>query len=165
MPGTLIALLLAALPLQVLPLQKGTVMSVENGQVVVVRLGRGDRRVRLACVDAPEQSQQPWAQQSKAALASELPVGTAVTVELRARDVYDRIVGVVRRGGFDVAPEMLKNGMLFVHDGYLGRCDDLPYGAAETTARELGVGVWNRPGGIQRPWNLRLELNDANQEP
>ena len=71
----------------------------------------------------------------------------------------------VRRGGFDVAPEMLKTGMLFVHDGYLGRCDDLPYAAAETTAKELNVGVWNEPGGIKRPWDLRLERNNSNQEP
>ena len=151
--------------LAAVPLQSGRVVAVEHGHVLQVQLGNLNRRVRLACVDAPDQSQQPWAQQSRAALAAELPVGTAVTVELRARDVFGRIVGVVRRGGFDVAPEMLKTGMLFVHDGYLGRCDDLPYAAAETTAKELNVGVWNEPGGIKRPWDLRIERNKSNQEP
>jgi endonuclease YncB( thermonuclease family) len=167
MSGPVISHLLS-LSLSVLaavPLQTGRVLSVQDGHVVLVRLGGLDRRVRLACVDSPEQSQQPWAQQAKAALAAELPVGTAITVELRARDVFDRIVGVVRRSGFDVAPQLLRTGMLFVHNGYLGRCDDLPYAAAETTAREQGLGVWEKPGGIQRPWDLRLEQNNTNQEP
>ena len=83
---------------------------------------------------------------------------------MRARDVYDRIVAVVRREGKDVSPPLLQNGFLFVHDGYLGRCDDLPYAAAEAQARQKQLGVWAEPGGIQRPWDLRQEQQQKNPQ-
>ena len=156
--------LASAAPVKRPPPEQTTVVAVEDGHVLRVRLGRWERRVRLACVDSPEKSQLPWTTASKQALAEQLPVGSAITVEMRARDVFDRIVAVVRRDGRDVALPLLHNGVLFVHDGYLGRCDDLPYAAAEAQAREKQLGVWSEPGGIQRPWDLRQEQQQKNPQ-
>ena len=156
--------LASAAPVKRAPQEQTTVVAVEDGHVLRVRLGRWERRVRLACVDTPEKSQEPWATAAQQALAKQLPLGTAITVEMRARDVYDRIVAVVRRDGQDVSPPLLQKGFLFVHDGYLGRCDDLPYAAAEARARQKQLGVWAEPGGIQRPWDLRQEQQQKNPQ-
>jgi endonuclease YncB( thermonuclease family) len=164
LPVLLPLLVLLALPGRAAPDQPtmpATVLGVESGDVLRVRLAQRPRRIRLACVDAPEPLQQPWAEEARQALERTLPVGTPVSVELRARDVYDRIVAVVRHRGEDVAAGQLRSGRVFVLEGYLGRCDDLPYRALEDEARGRGLGVWDVPGGLERPWDLR----DRQDEP
>ncbi|NBQ21407.1 MAG: hypothetical protein EBU30_07065, partial [Synechococcaceae bacterium WB6_3B_236] len=47
-------------PVKRAPQEQTTVVAVEDGHVLRVRLGRWERRVRLACVDTPEKSQEPW---------------------------------------------------------------------------------------------------------
>ena len=141
------------------------VLEVEDGHVLRVQMGRWERRVRLACVDTPEASQQPWARDAAGALSRLVPPGSTVTVELRARDVYDRIVAVVRNQQGDVAPGLLQQGLIFAFDGYLGRCDDLAYKQAEALAREQQRGVWAVPGGIERPWDIREKQGDRRSEP
>ncbi len=160
-------ILLLALPGHAAPAsttEAATVLGVESGDVLQVRLGQRTRRIRLACVDAPEPVQQPWAAEARQALERALPVGSAVSIELRARDVYDRIVAVVRLRGEDVAAGLLGSGRVFVLEGYLGRCDDLPYRALEDGARGRGLGVWEVPGGLERPWDLR-DRQDETGEP
>jgi len=163
LPVLLPLLLLLALPGRAAPAPTATVLGVESGDVLRVRLADRPRRIRLACVDAPEPLQQPWAGEARQALERALPVGTAVTVELRARDVYDRIVAVVRRGGDDVAAGQLRAGRVFLLEGYLGRCDDLPYRSIEQEARNRALGVWEVPGGLERPWDLRNRLDDPGE--
>lgn len=138
-------------------------LGVDSGDVLRVRLGQRPRRIRLACVDAPEPLQQPWATEARQALERALPVGTTVSIELRARDIYDRIVAVVRHRGEDVAADQLRSGRVFVLEGHLGRCDDLPYRTLEDEARKRGLGVWEVPGGLERPWNLRDRLDDPGE--
>ena len=164
LPVLLPLLVLLALPGRAAPAQpteQARVLGVESGDVLQVTLGNRPRRIRLACIDAPEPLQQPWAEEARQSLKQALPVGTVVTVELRARDVHDRIWAVVRRNGEDVAGGQLRSGRVFVLEGFLGRCDDLPYGALEDEARGRGLGVWEVPGGLERPWDLR----DRQDEP
>ena len=53
--------------------------------------GKG-RAVRLACLQAPLAQQTPWSTVATAQLRKALPVGSEVTLELRARDVYVRVI-------------------------------------------------------------------------
>lgn len=144
---------------------QATVLKVENGQVLTVRIGTEERRVRLACVQAPRSSQDPWAWQASQALQRLLPLGGPVEIGLRARDVFGRLVGVVRHNGRDVAPSLLRQGALFVFDGYLGQCADLRYARSEAEAREARRGVWSVKGGIERPWDLLARQGDSGEEP
>lgn len=146
-------------------LYRATVLKVENGQVLRVRIGSEERRVRLACVQAPRPSQEPWSWLATQSLQRLVPLGGAVEVDLRARDVFGRLVGVVRRNGRDVAPSLLRRGALFAYDGYLGRCTDLGYASSEAEARRAGLGVWSVAGGIERPWNLLARQSDSTEEP
>ncbi|WP_231605230.1 thermonuclease family protein [Synechococcus sp. CBW1006] len=146
-------------------LSSATVIHVSTGQDLLVNVKGQERRVRLACIQAPRPQQQPFARQARQLLLDSLPAGTAVTLELRARDVFAREVAVVRHQGQDVAARQLQRGAVFVFDGYLGLCDDLPYASLEAEARRRKLGVWSTPGGIERPWDLIQRLGDTTAEP
>lgn len=143
------------------------VLSVRNGQELRVQLAGIDlpRRVRLACLQAPRPGQVPWAQLAQRRLSSLAPVGSEVSLELRGRDVFNREVALVRRNGRDVAIPLLEEGAVFRYDGLPGGCDDLNYQALEGLARRRGLGIWGRPGGIERPWLLLEQAGDPSAEP
>jgi len=136
------------------PRQSVTVLAINNGQEVLVDLGDQARAVRLACVQAPLAQQQPWARLATEQLQRGLPVGREVILELRARDVYGRLVARLLIEDNDVAQPLLSEGAVFAYDGYLGRCDDLPYVALEDQAQQASRGIWAVKGGLERPWDL-----------
>ena len=153
------------------PRQTVTVLRVNNGQEVLMEMNGTGLSVRLSCLQAPRPSQQPWAQQATEALQQQLPKGSELIFELRARDVYGRQVGrLLRRrtesgSDEDVAERLLRDGKVFTYDGYLGRCDDLAYSRWETEARKKRLGVWNQPGGLARPWDVRDRMGDKPPPP
>ena len=155
-PGLLVsgATLMPTAGAQPHPRQSVTVLAVNNGQEVLVDLGDQARAVRLACVQAPLAQQQPWARLATKQLQRELPLGSEVILELRARDVYGRLVARLLIEENDVAQPLLSHGAVFAYDGYLGRCDDLPYVDLEAQAQKAFRGVWGVKGGLERPWDL-----------
>lgn len=62
--------------------------------------------------------------------------------------------------GEDVAERLLRDGKVFTYDGYLGRCDDLPYSRLEIEARKKRLTVWKQPEGLVRPWDVRDGMGD-----
>lgn len=146
------------------PRQEVTVLTVNNGQEVLVDLAGEGRAVRLACIQAPLAEQRPWAQQATDQLRRSLQPGSPVVLELRARDVYGRVVARLIQGGVDVAAPLLQRGAVFAYDGYLGQCNDLDYGRLERDAKADQLGVWAVQGGIERPWNL-IEASGGRLQP
>ncbi|QEY31856.1 thermonuclease family protein [Synechococcus sp. RSCCF101] len=147
------------------PRQEGTVLAVQDGQELLVRFDNEADSVRLACLQAPRPEQQPHAGDAQRALEELVGAGDSVSLELRGRDVYGRTVAVVRLGQQDLGAQLVAGGMVFAHDGYVGRCDDLGYPALQNEARKAGRGFWrSHPEGIARPWNL-IEQQGGNQLP
>jgi len=142
-------------------LQPVQVLAVNNGQELLVEIDGQGRTLRLSCLQAPRPQQQPWAEQAKDVLAQEAPVGSRWQFQLRARDVYGRLVGTLQRNGKDLASPLLRQGRVFAYDGFLGRCDDLPYARWQQEAAEQRLGVWSVPGGITRPWDQREQTAAA----
>lgn len=64
----------------------------------------------------------------------------------------------------DVVDPLLVQGSMFAYDGYLGQCDDLGYAGFEAQAREASPGIWQVPGGLERPWDL-IEASGGELEP
>ena len=165
----LVLVMSAALPMAVAaepthPTQIVTVLKVNNGQEVLVEINGEGRAVRLACIQAPLHQQQPWSNQAKSALSKTLPQGSYVQMELRARDVYGRVVARLLKGKTDIASPLVSSGRVFAYDGYLGRCDDLNYQKLQREAQLRKAGLWAIQGGIARPWDL-LEATGNQQEP
>ena len=148
------------------------VLAVSNGQEVLVEQNGQGRAVRLSCLQAPRPEQEPWATRATEALKTQLPEGSTVVLELRARDVYGRMVGrlLSTQGGdttrsnatnsIDISEALIRQGHVFVHDGYLGRCNDLPYRRLEAEAKTDRLGIWRETGGIPRPWDLQEAERD-----
>ena len=146
------------------PSQVVTVLKVNNGQEVLVDINGEGRAVRLACVQAPLHQQEPWSQQAKTTLSKALPHGSVVQMELRARDVYGRVVARLLKEKIDMAAPLISKGEVFAYDGYLGRCDDLNYQKLEREAQGRKEGIWAVQGGIARPWDL-IEASGKQAEP
>ena len=116
-------------------MQATTVLSVGDGDTITITNGAQKTRVRLACIDAPETSQTPSGMESRQALQKLLPIGAEVTVRSKATDRYGRTI--------------------FVYWQYISGCDCQTYSRLENDARLKGEGIWEVPGGIQRPWDYR----------
>lgn len=154
------------------------VLSIADGDTVTVNEAGARLKVRLACIDAPELSQTPYGQASRQALQSLLPLGSQVTLRIKATDRYGRTVAELLTGknnsnnsnqininqyNFNqnnisqnnINQQMIANGQAFVYWNFISACDRERYARQETLARLKGLGVWAVPGGLERPWELR----------
>ncbi len=154
------------------------VLSIADGDTVTVNEAGARLKVRLACIDAPELSQTPYGQASRQALQSLLPLGSQVTLRIKATDRYGRTVAELLTGKNNsnnsnqnninqyninqyninknnINQQMIANGQAFVYWNFISACDRERYARLETQARLKGLGVWAVPGGLERPWELR----------
>ena len=74
------------------------VLSIADGDTVTVNEAGARLKVRLACIDAPELSQTPYGQASRQALQALLPLGSQVTLRIKATDRYGRTVAELLTG-------------------------------------------------------------------
>jgi len=86
------------------PAGEATVVSVVDGDTLVVRLAGADERVRLIGIDTPETKKpdtpvQCYGPEASARTAALLPPGTVVRLvrDIEARDRYDRLLAYVYR--------------------------------------------------------------------
>jgi endonuclease YncB( thermonuclease family) len=148
-------LLPALLLLIALPSQAATVLSIGDGDTLRV-LQQGQRlTIRLACIDAPEMAQAPHGAQSRGLLAALAPIGSAVTLRVVTTDRYGRSVAEILRGSQNVNLQMVRRGQAFAYRQYLSQCNATAYLGAERAAQTDRIGMWSRPGGIERPWDFR----------
>lgn len=138
--------------------------AVATRPCVVTRISDGDTfecgaegRVRLIGLDAPEAAQEPYGTAATAALASLLPLGAAVELELDRdpRDRNNRVLAYVWHEGRFI-------NWLLVRQGWAlsGRYPpNLRYAAmleaAEARARAEGRGLWRVDGFRCRPDQFR----------
>jgi endonuclease YncB( thermonuclease family) len=133
---------------------RATVLSVGDGDTLLVRNGGRAITIRLACIDAPETAQSPWGQQSRAYLMQRLPRGREVSIQPHTTDRYGRTVAVVI-SDININLAMVEDGQAFAYRRYLSGCDAKEYLDAEFRASRHRFGVWQVRGGITRPWDFR----------
>ncbi len=137
------------------PGYRATVVSVGDGDTLRVSTGDGSILViRLACIDAPETSQNPWGLQSRAYLTQRLPRGREVTILPHTTDRYGRTVAEVI-SDLNINLVMVEDGQAFAYRRHLSGCDAKEFLAAEHRACRQRHGVWQVEGGITRPWVFR----------
>jgi endonuclease YncB( thermonuclease family) len=135
------------------------VISVHDGDTIKVRRGSQEKKVRFACVDAPEISQ-PMGKESRDYLRKLLSSGrNEVMLKVVDTDRYNRAVAEVWLDRIG-SPELVQSieageGMAYAYDRYKENC--LSWEAvksAENTAISSRAGVWNQPG-LEKPWDYR----------
>lgn len=139
----------------ILPANASSVLSVGDGDTITVMKGGKRVKVRLACIDAPENSQSPYGIVSKKTLQDLLPIGTEVTLRIKTTDRYGRSVAEVYKGNTNINKYLIGTGNAFIYWQYIRGCDRQTYSRLENDARLRSIGVWNVPNGIQRPWDYR----------
>ncbi len=144
------------------PSFSATVASVGDGDTIRIRDESGKLTVRLACIDAPEISQDPFGARSRDFLKKILPLGTKVTLRIQAIDRYGRSVAEVFTKKGNINQLMVEQGHGFVYRQYLKNCNRSRYLSLELQAQKLGLGVWSTSStGIQRPWDYRRNKRSA----
>ena len=128
-----------------------TVVSVGDGDTLRVRQNGRTLTVRLACIDAPESSQEPHGAQASQALKALVPIGSGVDLRIKTTDRYGRSIAEISRQGRNINQDLVASGAAFVYWQYIKGCDRQTYSRLETEARLKGLGVWSTGGGITRP--------------
>lgn len=131
------------------PTIKGPVVSITDGDTLVVLQDRRQIRIRLVEIDAPERGQ-PFGTRSKQSLAA-LCAGKAARVQWKSVDRYDRILGRVYCDGVDVNAEQVRRGMAWVYDEYV---TDRSLYNVQNAAKAARLGLWSDKVQVP-PWEWR----------
>ena len=143
---------------------QGQVVKVFDGDTLLVRIKGHEELVRLREIDAPEiasrkqKGQEPWGRKAREFTLSRLK-DRRVRLETETRDerdAYHRLLAYVFVGESLLNREMVESGNAFfyrppVRGRYAARLEE-----AENSAREKGLGVWDRTQGLkERPRDFR----------
>ena len=133
-----------------------------DGDTVVIETGKGETRVRLLHIDAPE-LRQPYGRQSKELLESllrECDLAGQVERGNRKSDRYGRLLIDPLCDGGQLSAQMVKHGGAWVYRDYKFPERLL---LLEEQARQLGIGLWVNPEAIP-PWKWRRGVRQAVSE-
>lgn len=129
---------------------------VVDGDTLEITHDGHNEKVRLACIDAPESSQQ-YGKLATAELEELVKSGTVIGVEVLNRDRYDRAIGVVHVDGKTAQQELVSKGLAYVYHEYKNNCPTKLYtklSSLEQKASNKRVGVWSDPHSV-KPWAYR----------
>lgn len=134
----------------------GRVVRVLDGDTLEVLEGATPRRVRLHGVDCPERNQ-PYGSRARQ-FTAQLAFGRTVTVVIRDRDRYGRLVGeVLLPDGRNLNRELLAAGYAWWYRRY---SRDLRLAVLEWMARWRKRGLWQDPHPVP-PWEWRKRPKSA----
>lgn len=132
----------------------------DGDSVIALSSDRKWHNIRLYGIDAPEVDQ-PGGWDATFYLI-DLVARRWVTVEVTDTDYYGRTVARLRRGKtLDVNLEMVASGHAWHYFQYAR--DDEALAAAETAARDAGLGLWALPAPVA-PWTWRKQKREQAQQ-
>jgi endonuclease YncB( thermonuclease family) len=129
----------------------GRVAAVADGDTLtIIDAAKGQYRIRLAEIDAPERKQ-AFGTQSRQSLA-ELCLKKEAKVETLGPDSNKRYIGRVTCEGVDASAEQVRRGMAWVSARQTGPAS--PLYELEAHARLRQIGLWADPQPVA-PWEWR----------
>jgi micrococcal nuclease len=131
-------------------LTDATVISNNDGDTMTAKIGNVRKRVRLACIDAPEKAQTGGLQQL-------LPANSQVKLRIVEVDSYGRSAAEIFNNGQLVNLQMVREGQAVVYRQHLNQsCPETKqqYLNAEKLAKSQRLGFWSR-SPVCLPSNFR----------
>jgi micrococcal nuclease len=140
---SIVSLLSMAIAIPALPQTITKVIRVIDGDTIVTS---NNKRIRLACIDAPESSQ-VGGDLAKQRLSELLPIGTTIQVIERNKDRYGRTIAVIFNGSKFINLQMVAEGHAVVYRQYLNACPNSKsdFLKAEEQAKQQRLNFWNQP--------------------
>ncbi|HWN08848.1 MAG TPA: thermonuclease family protein [Pyrinomonadaceae bacterium] len=138
---------------------EGKVIGVHDGDTVTV-LDQNNKKftIRLQGIDAPELKQEFGASSQKN--LSGMVLGKQVAIHWSKVDKYRRTVGTIMLDGRDINIEQVKAGVAWHYKKYEDEqspADRRIYAAAEQSAREAKLGLWNAANAVA-PGEFRQDV-------
>jgi endonuclease YncB( thermonuclease family) len=131
------------------------ITSVLAGDAVAIESHHLKLRVKLAGIDAPEMTGQPYSQHSKRHLA-DLVLNKFINLKQYGKDRNGWILGVVYAGTKNINLEMVKAGYAEVSREQQPRgLNTATYLTAEAEARKAKQGMWVQGDGYVSPRHWR----------
>ena len=122
---------------------RAKITSITDGDTFKVQIKGEETIVRIACIDAPEMSDDPWGQKSKDALTGMLRIGSNINLVEHDVDRYGRTVAEVYKGrGRNIGLSLVKKGYAEVYEEYSYQCDEDKLIKFEKKAKRQGKGIW-----------------------
>ena len=136
---------------------QGQVIKVFDGDTILVRIKGHEEFVRLREIDAPEtaahkkKGQEPWGRKAREFALSRLKDRNVrlQTADRDERDVYRRLLAYVFAGNTFLNREMVQSGNAFFYRSSIRGKYAAQLEEAEESARNQGVGVWDRKNGLK----------------
>ena len=133
------------------PTFTGTVLSVTDGDTLIVLTNGAREKVRLTGIDCPESDQSFGNQATQ--LAKQFALEKAVAVTDFGRDKYHRLLGeIVLPDGRLLNRELVREGFCWWYQKYAPLNTELEQ--LEKSAREAKKGLWADPQPVP-PWEWR----------
>ena len=132
----------------------GRVVRIADGDTITMLLADNRQvRIRLAEIDAPENSQ-PYGAASKQILSS-MVFGKTISANVTNIDRYGRSVARLNSDGVDVNAEMVRRGAAWAYTRYQS---DGRFAIWEREARAARRGIWGlQRDQIEPPWEWRAQ--------
>jgi len=133
----------------------GTVVAVHDGDTITLQNESGQKKIRLAGIDAPE-LKQPYGVESRSLLRQAV-LDKSVLVETSRNDKYGRVIVKVTLDGQDINLKQIQSGGAWVYREYLkefSKDEKAIYLAAESDSKRNSVGIWNDVLPLA-PWEFR----------
>ena len=125
------------------------IVSVLDGNTIVVSAYGDPFKVRLACIHSPQLDEGRAGQAAKAALESLLQPGIWVTLGTRSKDREGvELAEVIPHGTtVPINLRMVRDGIAMIERNDRIRCNPVSYREAELSAKKNQLGLWVRATG------------------
>ncbi len=148
---------LIALPILLLWLSSasawsGKVVSVIDGDKIIVLRNEQHVKIRLYGIDCPEKKQ-PYGKRAKQ-FTNDMVAGRNVEVKEVKQDSFAQIVGIVEAGGKCLNEELLRAGCAWALKVSCSLLSCSTWPALEVHARTAGIGLWSDSDPVP-PWEWR----------
>jgi micrococcal nuclease len=135
-----------------LPLIRGEVIGISDGDTITVLKDRKPLKIRLFGVDSPEMGQ-PFGKAARQYTSSQL-FGREVRIAPRDYDQYGRVIGIVTlHNGTNFNEMLIREGFAWWYSYYAPRME--AFQEAELTARRAKRGLWSDTTRPLAPWLWR----------
>ncbi|MBC2856984.1 thermonuclease family protein [Cetobacterium sp. 2A] len=132
---------------------KGKVIKVADGDTITIIEENGDKtRIRLYGIDAPEKKQDYGIKSLD--VLKKLIDKKEVEIDVKDKDRYGRVVGIVYYNGMNINLYMLKTGNAWWYKQYSKH--NAEFRIAEEKARLKKLGLWKESNPTP-PWVYRKE--------